>query len=411
MKRLLLVAVACLLASSCFGGGSQTRTVLMDYSNDQFASAYLGFFPYEVAVHPGDTLVVKQTWTGEPHTFTGGTLVDPLAKAVEPYLPKYHQSGFASLPQEEPKALIDASAKLPAVFDEKTNAIAQNGSQPCYLDTGEPPKNINTPCPHRAQPPFNGRQSFYSSGYVHYAGPSGNTYRMPVAKDATPGHYFFFCIVHGPLMSTYVDIKPRGEHIASQAEVTRTAGKEIDVWSKPLVTGWNAAVAGRVEPPLEAKDLVAPGSRYFKGIFVGFGALPNEKVQFEEGINEFIPRKTTAKVNTPVTWTTFGGHTISFDVPKYLPLFTVKKDGTVERNPVIDNPAGGAPNLGPPQDKPRKVDGGTWDGDHFWSSGMIETGNGNNLYVQYTLRFSKPGTYRYACLVHPAMVADITITP
>jgi plastocyanin len=42
---------------------------------------------------------------------------------------------------------------------------------------------------------------------------------------------------------------------------------------------------------------------------------------------------------------------------------------------------------------------------------VIDTGNGNNIYVQYSMRFGKPGTYRYACLLHPAMVADITITP
>jgi plastocyanin len=411
MKRLLVAVALCLVSSSCFGGGPETRTLLMDYSNDQFASAYLGFFPYEVAVHPGDTLVVKQTWTGEPHTFTGGKLVEPLEKVAAPYLVKYHKNGFADLPPVEPPGLEKASAALPEVFDQQSNKVAQNGSQPCYLDTGTPPKDINKPCPHRAQPAFTGREALYSSGYVHYAGPSGNTYRMPIAKNATPGRYYFFCLVHGPLMSTYVDIRPKSQKIPSQEEVTRTASKEIDVWTKPLLTAWNTANAGKVEPPPEAKDLVSPGSRYFKGIFMGFGALPNEKVQFEADITEFIPRKTTAKVNTPVTWTTFGGHTISFDVPKYFPLFTIKADGTVIGNPETDKPAGGAPDPGPPQDKSRKVDGGTWDGTHFWSSGRIDTGNGNNLYVQYTLRFSRPGTYKYACLIHPAMVAELTITP
>jgi plastocyanin len=384
----------------------------MDYSNDQFASAYLGFFPYELAVHPGDTVVVKQTWTGEPHTFTGGKLVEPLAKATDPYLPKYHASGFAALPQAEPKALIDASAKIPPVFDEKTQAIAQNGSQPCYLETGLPPKDVNTPCPRRTQPAFTGREAFYNSGYIHYAGPSGNTFKMPVAKDATPGRYFFFCIVHGSLMSTYVNVKPKSTKIPSQEQVSREASKELEAWTKPLATGWTTANAGKVAPPPNAKELAAPGSKYFRGIFVGFGALPDEKVQFEEGINEFIPKATKAKVGQPVTWTTFGGHTISFDVPKYFPIFTVEKNGRVVRNPKLDAPAGGAPPL-PPVDeknpKPAKIDGGTYDGTHFWSSGMINTFE--DQYAQYTLRFSKPGTYRYACLVHPAMVADIVITP
>jgi len=384
----------------------------MDYSSDQFASAYLGFFPYEVAVHPGDTVVVKQTWTGEPHTFTGGKLVEQLGQITAPYLPKYHKSGFAALPNQEPKDMEAAQRKLPPVFDEKTNKVAQNGSQPCYLQSGEPPKDINQPCPHRAQPAFNGREAFYSSGYVHYAGPNGNTFRMPVAKDASPGRYYFFCLVHGPLMSTWVDVKPKSEKIPSQSEVARTASRELAVWSKPLERGWNTANAGKVVPPPEAKELLAPGAKYFKGLFVGFRALPDEKLQLESEINEFIPKQTTAKVGQPVTWTTFGGHTISFNVPRYFPIFTVKKDGTVERNPEVDASAGGAPKLpqpsenGPP--KIEKYDGGTFSGTGFWSSGMINTAG--ELPAQYTIRFSKAGTYRYACLVHPPMVGEITIT-
>jgi plastocyanin len=414
LRRIGLITIALALTTSgcIFGGGGQTRTVLVDYSSDQFASSYDGFFPRHVQVHPGDAVVFKQTWTGEPHTVTGGTLIDPLEKAIAPYIPKYDTGGFNALGVgDEPKNVKDAAANVPSMFDEKTQQIAQNGAQPCYLETGKPPTNPQTPCAKRAAPAFSGRQSFYSSGYIHYAGPSGNIFRMPIAKDATPGRYYFFCVVHGPLMSTYVDIKPKSERIPSQAEVTDAASKKINFWTQPLSRAWTTANAGEVVPPPENKELAGPGSKYFKGTFAGFGALPDEKLQLSEGINEFIPRKTTAKVGAPVTWTTFGGHTISFDVPKYFPIVTVQKDGKVVRNPQLEKPAGGSPALGPPSDKPAKIDAGTWNGDHFWSSGLIDTGNGNNIYVQYTMRFGKAGTYRYACLVHPAMVADITITP
>jgi plastocyanin len=234
----IAIAVALASSSCIFGGGAQTRVVLVDYSSDQFASSYLGFFPRHVQVHPGDTVVFKQTWTGEPHTVTGGTLVDPLEKAIASYIPKYDKGGFNAMGvSDEPKNVRDAAAVLPTLTDEKTRQVAQNGAQSCYLDSGAPPRTPQTPCTKQPQPAFSGRQSFYSSGYIHYAGPSGNVFRMPIANA------------------------------------------------------------------------------------------------------------------------------------------------------------------------------GTWSGDHFWSSGLIDTGNGNNIYVQYTMRFAKPGTYRYACLVHPAMVADITITP
>jgi plastocyanin len=345
---------------------------------------------------------------------TLGKLVEPLEKAAAPYIVKYHQAGFAALPKAEPKGLEAAAAKLPPFFDDKTQQVAQNGGQPCFLDSGEPPKDTKTPCKKRPQPAFTGREAFYNSGYIHYAGPSGNTFRMPIAKDATPGRYYFFCLIHGPLMAGYVDIKQSSSKIPSQGTVTKTASKEINQWTGSLLQAWNTANAGKIVPPPEAKELAAPGSKYFKGNLVGLGALPDAKLQFENFIDEFVPRKTTAKVGQPVTWTTFGGHTISFDVPKYFPIATVKSDGTVFYNPKVDQPAGGSPKLpevnenGPPG-PPQKIDGGTWDGTHFWSSGVINTAD--DQYAQYTLRFSKPGTYRYACLVHPAMVADITITP
>src|SRR5437762_257683 len=66
---MLLVATAC-------GGGAATRTILVDYSSDEFASFLLSNFPSQLSVHPGDTLVIHQTWTGEPHTFSGGTAVN-----------------------------------------------------------------------------------------------------------------------------------------------------------------------------------------------------------------------------------------------------------------------------------------------------------------------------------------------
>jgi plastocyanin len=411
--RFLASLIALLLASSaCLFGGSQTRTVLVDYSSDRYASSLFDYFPTEVEVHPGDTVLFRQTWTGEPHTVTGGHITDGLEKLIRPYLAKYATQGFAALPQQEPKDIEAAEHKIPEL-EGPNGDVSQRGAQPCFIDVGQPPSSPNTPCPKRAQPAFTGRQEVYSSGFIHYAGENGNTYRIPIAKDATPGRYYFFCTVHGPLMSGYIVVKPKGQSITSQAHVSDAADKQIMLWTKPLDDAWQVANAGKVVPPSDAKELAAPGSKYFKGILAGFGALPDAKLQFESSINEFIPRKVTAKVGAPVTWTTFGGHTISFDVPKYFPIVTVKADGTVIRNPQLDKPAGGAPPLptvnenGPPG-PPLKIDGGTYDGSHFWSSGVINTPD--DQYAQYTLRFSRPGTYRYACLVHPPMVAEITIT-
>jgi plastocyanin len=144
------------------------------------------------------------------------------------------------------------------------------------------------------------------------------------------------------------------------------------------------------------------GKTFYTGRLSGFGA---EHVDTAFGL-EFIPKASTVRVGQKVSWLIGGGHTISFDVPKYFPIFTIQTDGTVVRNPKLDPPAGGAPKLPDPKNGVLIADGGTYDGSHFWSSGLM----GADKFAVYSLRFSKPGTYKYACLVHPAMVGTLTVT-
>jgi len=63
----------------------------------------------------------------------------------------------------------------------------------------------------------------------------------------------------------------------------------------------------------------------------------------------------------------------------------------------------GPPSDGPPP--PVNIDGGTWDGTGYFSSGLFG-GEGNS---HYSVRISKPGKYQYACLVHPAMVGTLVV--
>ena len=60
MKQLVTATLLCMFASSCiFGGGSATRTVSVDYTSDEFPSAFLKYFPSHVYVHPGDSVVFR----------------------------------------------------------------------------------------------------------------------------------------------------------------------------------------------------------------------------------------------------------------------------------------------------------------------------------------------------------------
>ena len=60
-------------------------------------------------------------------------------------------------------------------------------------------------------------------------------------------------------------------------------------------------------------------------------------------VDEFVPRTIRTTVGAPVKWTIVGAHTISFDVPENVPVFTVGGSGLVQRNPRADEPRGGSP--------------------------------------------------------------------
>lgn len=112
-------------------------------------------------------------------------------------------------------------------------------------------------------------------------------------------------------------------------------------------------------------------------------------------------------VGEEVTWKFFGPHSVSFDVPEYFPILEWRDDGTVSFNEELELPAGGAPSPEPPEDPtaPWGIDGGTYDGDGFWSTGVLHS----DAWVEYTLRFSEPGTYPFACLIHPPMVGVVRV--
>jgi plastocyanin len=439
--------------------------VLVDFSSDRYGSLFLYNFPKKIVVRPGTTLVFRQTWTGEPHTVTGGTAVAGMVRVTKLLLDSfatfdYLRASNAALPDPDnpaeaktkladfatelkravpqdrrehfiktwndlrkegmrlpdldkpgdvtfgdaTKALQEEANKafeaLPSAFD-RSVAVTQNVGQACYLREGLPPKDITKPCAksQQVQPAFDGKNSFYNSGIIRYEGQGGNTFRVPLSKDIRPGKYTFFCAFHGPQQSTEVEVRANAA-VPSQEEISREARKEIDAVTKRLDEVWADAADGRITLPAGDKKTTVSGP--FAGLF-----SPKEDYA---AINAFVPDKLTVKAGAPITWKVTGReHTISFGVPKYFPPVEFLKDGTVRFNPKLIPPAGGAPKP-PEQQGPGvlKIDGGTYGGNGFWSSGLMSP---SDPYGEYTLRISKPGTYRYACLLHPPMVGTVVVTP
>lgn len=465
MRKSLVAAIALsLITSSCaglLGGGGDERTVLVDFGHDEFATIMIGFFPGEIEVTPGTTIVFKQTWTGEPHTVAGGRLVNEMMENSKPLtdLATAFEDLVASgvdLPEEgeepdTPAAEIlrrveaaedqDLSRRFLEAYDalraqtpelpdrnnlgDTTNAdldeiigglfeeffgnvglpwaldeneegefvATQNAGQPCYLEKGGPPEDPDTPCSEeqQRQPEFDGTASYYNSGLIPYEGAGGNTFRVPLSDDIEPGSYFFYCAVHGPDQSTEVKVAPEGTDVPSQAEVSRRAQAEIDDFAEPMVEAFRDARDGKLDP--NGETIEAP--------FAGLGA------PVHGAINEFLPRTIKTRVGEEVTWKVMGwDHSISFGVPEYFPIIQFADDGKVSLNPQLSTPIGGAAEI-PEQEGEgiRRIDGGTYDGSGFFSSGLFS----GEPYAEYTLRFSEPGTYRYACLLHPPMVGTVEV--
>jgi plastocyanin len=397
-----LVAQGC---GTVFGNASSTRRVLVDFNYDQFAASFFDYFPSVVKVHPGDTVEFRQFWTGEPHSVTMGTLVDTLGKPYWDILDKVRRGEKVDIPEAEPDAPgFDA---LPVFFDEASANVNQAGAQPCYRDQWAPAEQDASkrtePCPQRAQPKFDGRQAYYSSGFIPYQGLGSNSFKLPLADDVLPGTYHYYCTLHSILMSGEVDVVAKSQPIPSQTDANKAASKQAKQLTDVLGRALERVRAGGGQP------LPAVGG-YPKDDELPIPGL------FEANLDEFVPSTVNAKVGEKVTWTFYNGHTLSFNVPRYFPVFRTRKDGTVFYDhqgvdpvkwPGRPKPPEGSEEShdGPPP-APAHVDAGSWDG----SGGLHSTGWDFGEGDTFSVAFTRAGTYPFACLIHPAMVGKVVVT-
>lgn len=390
-SRLMLVGIgaAALVAASC--SGAATPTVFVDYSHDEFSSQFIAYFPSEVKVHPGDTVTFRQTWTGEPHTVTLGRMVDDVLDVVDPLLDEYEDVPEEEVPGEALQQYEEAVAKLPPFWDEETDGVIQTVAQPCFSAADEIPAD-GSPCAVTEAPVFDGQIDFYNSGVIPFDGEGQNRFDLELSPDIEPGTYGFLCIVHGPFQRGSIEVVPLDQEIPEPREVSLQALRAVDAEAEGMLEAFQQAREDGV--------FVTAGSQ-FEGNFAGLvtGTTRGQ-------INEFVPKDLEAAAGEPITWVMFGAHSIAFDVPEYFPIVEFEEDGTVNVNEQLHEPAGGSPPL-PEEDPggPLVIDGGTWDGSGFLSSGTLYS----PAHVEYTLRISEPGTYAYACLIHPPMVGTVRI--
>jgi plastocyanin len=384
--------------AACGKSSSTTREIAVDYRNDDFNGIYLAFFPRKITVSPGTTLKFHQTWSGEPHTVSLGTSVNDAVKPFKRLIDEYYVDPHSI--ESEPESAFDGftfAGRLPTFFDQTNfETIDQAAALPCYVNAESQLPHNNKPCAakDRQQVPFTGRQAYYSSGFIPFEGTRGNTWDMKIADDAKEGTYFYYCNLHSIFMSGEIAIK-KDAKVESQVAINRRGRAEADKLTKPVLRVYRKEVAGKGK---------------FAGNLAGSG--DNTTDFLHAAATEFTPRVIKAKAGEPVKWTFIGDHTISFNVPPYAPLFKYAVNGHLRVNRALYDPKALA---GAPRDRVLDndhpppavdVDAGTWDG----TGGMHSSGAGWVDGDTYTIRFSRKGTYRYACLIHPGMLGTVEVS-
>ena len=105
--------------------------------------------------------------------------------------------------------------------------------------------------------------------------------------------------------------------------------------------------------------------------------------------NGFYPRELTVRVGDTVTWRFEGFHNVTFLSGATPPQFAVKGGDKMYANPKVFFPAGS----------------NSYDGVGFRNSG---TPQGDKPF-SYSLTFTKPGRYEYACTIHAGMAGVLNV--
>lgn len=379
-------AAACVGPSGPAGSGSvapNSYDVQLDGKSSAFNFAAVAYFPSEVKAHPGDTIRFTTVDRGEPHTVTFGTIIEDALAA------------FLKLPKDAPppSPLPPEILRVPQLLTGQAPNYDFNpaAGQPCFLDRSDPPKSGPCQKDQQRQPEFNGSHVFFNSGIV----PDRAVFAVHLADSLKPGVYNYMCLFHGPSMVGHVAVVDRSEAVPTPAEVKAAGAAEL----AKLVDGLKPTVDGTA-------------SKLPPGVVMSSTADPKLPQALA---TEFLPKTVNVPVGGTVTWQILLTHTISFNSPPDATDLVFKAvDGTFHLNLKsilpANSPQAPLPDLSGPTGPPAAmadIDGGSWDGKGFKSSGLIFMGlQGPST---YKLTFRQPGTYTYKCLIHTDMEGTVKV--
>lgn len=395
---LAMLAVVALVAAGCGDDddaadttttpaedGGEPITIGIDGKSGDVNMSAFHYFPDKVQAHAGDTLIYESRFTGEPHSITFGASIDEAIKLVQSVPEEVlNADGPPPAEYEETFAQVDEIfGSLPAMLPEGPGDANQISVNPCFITTGEIPTDATQPCEVQEPEPFTGTEVFYNSGFL----PDGATFEMQLADDIAPGTYIGFCILHFTEMTSEIEVVADDVEIPDAAAVAEEGQEQLDGYASALA----AAVA-------EAEAGVTPGT-----VQAGLGSEDAGPTL----ATEFVPGDAEIAAGDAVTWNVVGPHTISFNAPESARvLINSDPNGQFHLVEEAVAPAGyepPPPPEGEPEGPPPTVDGGTFDGTGFLSSGIL-------FDQPFKLIFSTAGSYEYVCLIHPEMEGTITVS-
>jgi plastocyanin len=375
----LLLALALLAATACGGGSTgsapESYTVLVDGYHEPDPVAFSAFFPKVVRVHAGDTVVFRSQYSGLPHTVAFGAAVDTALVRL--------QDIAANDPESLSKGPPPEYAALPRLLPAGPGDANQAAAQPCVV-AGKSTIPTHDACPLHQLGSYDGTQQLATSGWLG----ARQSWSLRFSKSTKPGTYRFLCQVHGPDMSGSVQVVEKATKVKDPGAVIAEGRAAREASLQRVHPGFSLLRAGDAQHPLAGSGDPAASD----ALIAAFG-----------------PRELTVPVNGTVSWTVIGTHSIAFEPPPdALGLRREGDDDAVHLSERAELPAGG-PGAGPAvQQPPPVIDGGSWDGTGFRSSGIIFGPPPPNT-TQFRLRFTKAGRYDFVCTVHVGMTGTVTV--
>lgn len=379
MTRRLLLAVALFAAAACSSGskaaGAQSYTVMVDGHTDATPVAFSAFFPRVVRIHPGDTVVFRAQYSGLPHTVALGRAVDTALVRL--------QELAANDPTVLSKGPPPEYAVLPRLLPAGPGDANQAAAQPCVV-AGKATIPTTGACLLHELGTYDGSQQLATSGWLG----DRQSWSVRFAESTPPGTYRFLCQVHGPDMSGSVQVVDNGTEVKDPDAVLAEGKAAREASLQRVQPGFSLLRSGTSEHPLAGSGDPSAGDAF---------------------ITAFGPRGLTVPVGGSLSWTVIGTHSIAFKAPPdAIGLRRDADDGTAHISAAATVPAGG-PGAGPAmQQPPPIIDGGSWDGSGFRSSGII-FGPPPPHPSQFRLRFTRAGTYDLVCTVHVGMTGTVTV--